>query len=63
MHKGVAVVGFAIAGEGGLAGVQIVQFSGSPALGRIAVNPIQRSAHLHRRCGTGRSFAFEFAGK
>lgn len=64
MGKGVAVVGFTIAGNGSLAGVQIVQSSGTPALDKIALNHIQRSAPFAPPpAGAGRSFAFEFEGK
>lgn len=62
--KGVAVVGFTVGKDGGLAGVQILQSSGNAALDQIAVSHIQRSAPFPVPPeGAGRSFSFEFIGK
>ncbi len=62
--KGKVVVGFTIAADGSLAGVQILESSGNPALDEIAVNHISRSAPFPVPPeGAGRNFSFEFVGK
>lgn len=62
--KGVAVVGFTVAADGGLAVVKILQSSGNVALDKIALNHIQRAAPFAPPPkGAGRSFSFEFVGK
>lgn len=62
--KGVAVVGFTVAKNGGLAGVKLIRSSGNAALDQIAVSHIQRSAPFPAPPeGAGRSFSFEFVGK
>lgn len=62
--KGVAVVGFTVAKNGGLAGVKVIRSSGNAALDQIAVGHIQRSAPFPAPPeGAGQSFSFEFIGK
>lgn len=62
--KGVVVVGFTVAKNGGLAGVKVIRSSGNAALDQIAVSHIQRSAPFPAPPeGAGRSFSFEFVGK
>lgn len=62
--KGVAVVGFTVAANGGLAGVTVIRSSGNAALDQIALNHIQRAAPFPAPPeGAGRSFSFEFVGK
>ncbi len=62
--KGVVVVGFSVAGDGGVARVGILQSSGNPALDRLAVGHIERSAPFPPPpAGVGRSFSFEFVGR
>lgn len=62
--KGVAVVGFTVAKNGGLAGVKLIRSSGNAALDQFAVSHIQRSAPFPTPPeGAGRSFSFEFVGK
>lgn len=62
--KGVAVVGFTVSRNGGLAGVKVIRSSGDTALDQIAVSHIQRAAPFPPPPeGAGRSFSFEFVGK
>ena len=62
--KGVVVIGFVVAGDGGLADVKILQGSGNAALDRIALDHIRRAAPFPPPPeAAGRSFAFEFVGK
>lgn len=62
--KGVAVVGFTVAADGGLAAVKILRSSGNAALDKIALNHIQRAAPFAPPPeGAGHSFSFEFVGK
>lgn len=62
--KGLVVVGFTVAGSGGLAQVTVLQSSGNAALDEIALHHIQRSAPFPvPPAGVGRSFAFEFVGR
>lgn len=63
--KGTVVVGFSIAADGGLAGVQVLQSSGNTALDEIALDHIRRSAPFPAPPATaaGRGYSFEFVGK
>lgn len=63
--KGTVVVGFSIAADGGLAGVQVLQRSGNAALDRIAVDHIRRSTPFPAPPPTaaGRGYSFEFVSK
>jgi TonB family protein len=63
--KGMVVVGFSIAPDGGLAGVQVLQSSGDASLGLITVDHIHRSAPFPAPPpeAAGRGFSFEFVGR
>jgi protein TonB len=62
--RGAVVVGFSIAGSGGLASVQVIRSSGNAALDAVALDHIRRSAPFPPPPeGAGRSFSFEFVGK
>lgn len=62
--KGVAVVGFTVARDGGLAGAKIIRSSGDAALDAVALRHIQRSAPFPvPPDGVSRSFSFEFVGR
>lgn len=62
--KGVAVIGFTVASNGGLAGVGVIRSSGNAALDQIAISHIERSAPFPVPPeGAGRAFSFEFIGK
>ena len=62
--KGIVVVGFTVAADGGLAGVQILKPSGNAALDQTALGHIRRAAPFPAPPeGVGRSFSFEFVGK
>jgi protein TonB len=63
--KGTVVVGFSIAADGGLAGVQVLQTSGNAALDRIAVDHIRRSVPFPAPppSAAGSGYSFEFVGK
>ncbi|MCX7671780.1 MAG: TonB family protein [Anaerolineae bacterium] len=62
--KGVVVVGFRIAGDGGLAGVSVIQSSGNVALDKVAVDHLRRSAPFPPPPeGAGRNYSFEFVGR
>lgn len=62
--KGIVVVGFTVAADGGLAGVQILKPSGNTALDQTALGHIRRAAPFPAPPeGVGRSFSFEFVGK
>lgn len=62
--KGIVVVGFTVAADGGLAGVQVVQSSGHAGLDQVAMDHIRRAAPFPVPPeGANRSFAFEFVGK
>jgi protein TonB len=62
--KGTVVVGFAIAADGGLASVKVLQSSGSSELDQVALDHIRRSAPFPQPPpGADRKFSFEFVGK
>jgi protein TonB len=62
--RGTVVVGFTIARDGSLAGVQVLRSSGNAALDRIAADHIRRSAPFPPPPeGAGRSYSFEFVGR
>lgn len=62
--KGLVIVGFTVAGDGGLAAVQVLQSSGNAALDTVAMDHIRRAAPFPTPPeGAKRSFAFEFVGK
>lgn len=59
--RGTVVVGFSIAPDGSLAGVQVLQGSGNAALDRIATDHIRRAAPFPvppEGAETGYSFEF-----
>jgi protein TonB len=62
--RGTVVVGFRIAGDGGLASVSVVTSSGNPDLDSVALDHIRRAAPFPAPPeGANRSFAFEFVGR
>lgn len=62
--RGRTVVAFSIAQSGGLASVQVVQSSGSPALDQVALDHIRRAAPFPPPpSGAQRQFSFEFVGR
>lgn len=62
--RGRTVVAFTIAEGGGLAAVQVVQSSGSPALDQVALDHIRRAAPFPPPpTGAQRQFSFEFVGR
>jgi len=59
--RGVAVVSFSIAGNGGLSAASIQRSSGSAAIDAAAIDHIRRAAPFPAPpAGAGRSFSFEF---
>ncbi|MFU8862664.1 MAG: TonB family protein [Rhodobacterales bacterium] len=62
--RGRTVVAFSIAESGGLASVQVVQSSGSPALDQVALDHIRRASPFPPPpSGAQRQFSFEFVGR
>ena len=62
--KGKVVVGFAIAADGSLSGVQLLRGSGNAALDQIALDHIRRSAPFPAPpADADRTYAFEFVGR
>lgn len=62
--RGAVLVGFTVGKDGGLATVKLLQGSGNPALDKMALDHIRRSAPFPAPPkGVASSFSFEFIGR
>ena len=62
--RGTTLIGFALAQNGALVSVKVLQGSGSDSLDQIALDHIRRSAPFPPAPeGAARTFSFEFIGR
>lgn len=62
--KGTVVVGFTVAADGQLAGVEVLKGAGNPELEQVALDHIWRASPFPPPPeGAGRSYSFEFVGR